>query len=39
MAMEQAIITEAKNCLEGVMAFADINSAINRWQVTSSMKT
>ena len=38
MALEQAIITEAKNCLEGVMAFADINSAINRWQVTSRMK-
>ena len=24
---------------EGIMEFADINSAVNRWQVTSSMKT
>ena len=24
---------------EGIMEFADINSAVNRWQVTTSMKT
>ena len=24
---------------EGIMEFADINSAVNRWQVTNSMKT
>ena len=37
--LEQTINAEAKNCLKDVMAFADINSAVNRWQVTSSMKT
>ena len=28
-----------QNRLKGIMAFANINSAVNRWQVTSSMKT
>ena len=37
--LEQTINAEAKNRLKGIMAFADINSAVNRWQVTSSMKT
>ena len=39
MALEQTINAEAKNCLKGIVAFADINSAVNKWQVTSSMKT
>ena len=39
MALEETINAEAKNRLEGIMAFAYINSAVNRWQVTSSMKT
>ena len=39
MALEQTINAEAKNFLKGIMAFGDINSAVNRWQVTSSMKT
>ena len=39
MALEQTINVEAKNCLKGIMAFANINSTVNRWQVTSSMKT
>ena len=39
MALEQKINAEAKSRLKGIMAFADINSVVNRWQVTSSMKT
>ena len=39
MALKQTINAEQKNRLKGIMAFADINSAVNRWQVTSSMKT
>ena len=39
MALEQTINAEGKNRLKGIIAFADINSAVNRWQVTSSMKT
>ena len=39
MALEQTINAEAKNCLKGIVVFADINSAVNKWQVTSSMKT
>ena len=39
MALEQTINAEAKNRFKSIMAFADINSALNRWQVTSSMKT
>ena len=39
MALEQTINAEAKNRLKGIMAFADINSPVNRWQVTSSIKT
>ena len=39
MALEQTINVEAKNCLKGIMAFVNINSTVNRWQVTSSRKT
>ena len=38
-ALEQTVNVEAKNQLKSYMAFADINSTINIWQVTSSMKT
>ena len=30
MALERTINAEVKNCLKGIMAFADINSAVNR---------
>ena len=39
MALEQTINAEAKNRLKGVIAFADVNTAVNRWLVTSSMRT
>ena len=38
MALEQTINAEAKNRLKGIVAFADINSAVNRWIVTNSMR-
>ena len=39
MVLEETINVEAKNRLKGIMAFPYINAAVNRWQVTSSMKT
>ena len=39
MALEETINAEAKNRFKGIMAFACVNSAVSRWQVTSSMKT
>ena len=39
MTFKRTINAEAKNRLKGIMAFARINSAVNRWQVTSNMKT
>ena len=30
MALEQTMNAEAKKCLKGIMAFADIDSAVNR---------
>ena len=30
MALEQSINAHAKNCLKGIMAHADIDSAVNR---------
>ena len=39
MALEQTINAAAKYCRKGIIAFADINSDVNRWQVTSSIKT
>ena len=39
MCLEQTINAEAKNRLKGVVAYADINSAVNRWLVTSAMRT
>ena len=39
MALEQTINAEAKSRLKGIIAFADVNTAVNRWLVTSSMRT
>ena len=39
MALEQTINAEAKSRLEGIIAFADVNTAVNRWLITSSMRT
>ena len=39
MGLEQTINAEAKNRLKGIIGFADINSAVNGWLVTSSMIT
>ena len=39
MALEQSINAEAKNRLRGILRFADVQSAVNRWLVTSSMRT
>ena len=39
MALEQSINAHAKNCLKGIMAYADIDSAVNRWHVTSPMRS
>ena len=39
MALEQTINANAKNSLKGIMAFADISTAVNRWIVTTSMKS
>ena len=38
VALEQTVSAEAKNGLKGIMVFADINSAVNRWQVTSTIE-
>ena len=39
MTLEQAINAEAKIHLKGAIAFPTIILAVNRWQVTNSMKT
>lgn len=39
MALEQTINAEAKSRLKGVVAFADISTAVNRWIVTGSMRS
>ena len=39
IALEQTINENAKSRLEGIMAFADISTAVNRWIVTTSMKS
>ena len=39
MALEQTINAEAKNRLKGIIAFADVNTAVNRWLVTNTMRT
>ena len=37
MVLEQIINPHAKIRLKRIMAYADINSAVNRWHVTSAM--
>ena len=39
MALEQTINAGAKSRLKGIIAFADVNTAVNRWLITSSMRT
>ena len=39
MASEQMINGEAKSKLKGIIAFVDVNTAVNRWLITSSMRT
>ena len=39
MALEQTLNASAKNRLQGIMNFADVSVAVNRWIVTASMKT
>ena len=38
MALEQTINAEAKSRLKGIIQFADVSSAVNRWMVTSNMR-
>ena len=38
MALEQTINAEAKSRLKGIMAYADVASAVNRWFVTNSVR-
>ena len=39
IALEQTISANAKSRLKGIMVFADISTAVNRWIVTASMKS
>ena len=39
MTLEQSINAYAKNRLKGIMTYADIDSALNRWHVTSPMRS
>ena len=39
MALEQTINAEAKSRLKGIIAFAAVNIAVNRWLITTSMRT
>ena len=39
MDLEQIMNTERKIRLKGIIAFADVNTAVNRWLITSSMRT
>ena len=38
MALEQTKNAEAKNRLKGIIGYADISSAVNRWITTNSMR-
>ena len=38
MALEQTLNASTKNRLQGIMNFADVSVAVNRWIVTASMK-
>ena len=39
MALEQTINGEAESRLKGIIAFANVNTAVNRWLIKSSMRT
>ena len=39
MALEQTINADAKSRLREIIAFAEVNTAVNRWLITSSMCT
>ena len=39
MTLEQRINAEAKSRLKGIVAFADVNTVVNGWLITSSMRT
>ena len=39
MALEQTISAEAKSRLKWITTFADVNTAVNRWLITSLMRT
>ena len=39
MALEQTINAEAKSRLKGIVSFADVPTAVNRWIVTGSMRS
>ena len=38
MALEQTINAQAKNRLKGIMGFSDMDTAVNRWVVTNTMR-
>ena len=38
MALERTIKTETKSRLKGILDYADVASAVNRWVVTNSMR-
>ena len=38
MCLEQTISADAKSRLKGIIPFADISSAVNRWVVTSATR-
>ena len=39
MTLEQTINAEAKSRLKGIIPFADVSTAVNRWMVTGSTRT
>ena len=39
MALEQTINADSKNRLKGIIGYADISSAVNRWITTNSMRS
>ena len=39
MALEKIINVDAKNRLKGIMKYADVATAVNRWAITNSVKT
>ena len=39
MALEQTINAEVTSCLKGIIAFADVSTAVNRWVLTGSMRS